>query len=229
VTLLEPDVALTDFGLAAECALFAAWLAWRGAAGSALRFWFVVLFAALGIGALLGGITHGFLPDAATGPARVVWKATLIAIGIAAWASWAVGAHVLFAEGKARRLATCGGVLFALNVAVIVYVSQAYLVAVAFYGPAIVFALIAFVIAYRASGRRLLLPAIAGLALSLVAAAIQQTETGVPSLGLSHNAFYHLVQAAGLLLIFLTARSLAQAAGGNKAGAFDVHVSRETN
>jgi hypothetical protein len=159
-------VALTDFGLAAECALFAGWLAWRGAAGSALRFWFAMLFAALGAGALLGGITHGFFPDAATGPARVVWKGTLIAIGIAAWASWAVGAHMLFNAYIARRLVTVAAVLFAFNVAVIVYVSQAYFVAIAFYAPAIVFVLIAFVVVYRATKCAFLLNAIAGLALS---------------------------------------------------------------
>ena len=98
VTLIEPDVALTDFGLAAECALFAGWLFRRGLTGNPLRRWFVVLFVALGLGALLGGITHGFLPDAGSDVARAVWAATLMAIGLAAFASWAVGAHVLFAE-----------------------------------------------------------------------------------------------------------------------------------
>jgi len=63
VTLLEPDVALTDFGLAIECAWLVGWLHWRAPAGGPLRTWFVVFFAALGMGALLGGIAHGFLPD----------------------------------------------------------------------------------------------------------------------------------------------------------------------
>jgi hypothetical protein len=225
VTLIEPDVALTDFGLAAECALFAGWLYWRGLTGNSLRRWFVVLFVALGLGALLGGITHGFLPDAGSDAARIVWNATLIAIGVAACASWAVGAHVLFAEPMARWFLTAAALLFALNVAVVLYVSQSFLVAIAFYAPAIVFALIAFVLAYRASGAAVLLSAIAGIVLSLIAAVIQQTHTGIVALGLSHNALYHLVQAAGLLLIFLTARGL----GACRPQLHDVHVSRETN
>ena len=81
MTLIEPDVALTDFGLAIECALFAGWLVWRGSSRSALGRWFVVLFVALGTGALLGGITHGFMPDPGSDAARAVWNATLIAIG----------------------------------------------------------------------------------------------------------------------------------------------------
>ena len=99
--------------------------------------------------------------------------------------------------------------LFVLNVAAVLYVSQSFIVAIVFYAPAMVFALIAFVLAYRSSGRSLLLFAVAGIVLSLVAAVIQQTQTGIPSLRLTHNALYHLVQAAGLLLIFLTARGLA--------------------
>ena len=75
MTLIEPDVALTDFGLAVECALFAGWLYWRGAAGSPLGRWFVVLFVALGIGALLGGVTHGFLPETGSDAARIYWNA----------------------------------------------------------------------------------------------------------------------------------------------------------
>lgn len=228
MTLIEPDVALTDFGLAAECALFAGWLVWRGAGGSALGCWFVVLFVALGLGALLGGITHGFLPDTGSDVARMVWNATLIAIGVAALASWAVGAHVLLVKDTARWVVAAAALLFALNVAVVLYVSQSFLVAIAFYAPAIVFALIAFVLAYRASGRAVLLFAIAGIVLSLIAAVIQQTQTGIAALGLSHNALYHVVQAVGLLLIFLTARGLG-GAGHEPARLRDSHVSRETN
>lgn len=228
VTLIEPDVALTDFGLAAECALFAGWLWWRGLAGNSLGRWFVVLFVALGLGALLGGITHGFLPDAASDAARAIWNVTLMAIGVAALASWAVGAHVLFAGSTVRWVLAAAGLMLMLNVGVVLYVSQSFLVAIGFYAPAIIFALAAFVLAYRTSGNAVLLFAIAGVVLSLIAAIIQQTHTGIAALGLSHNALYHVVQAVGLLLIFLTARGLGSA-GHDPARLRGVHVSRETN
>jgi hypothetical protein len=78
----------------------------------------------------------------------------------------------------------------------------------------VVFALIAFVLRHRATGSRVLLPAIAGVVLSLAAAVVQQAETGIASLGLSYNALYHLVQAVGLLLIFVAARGLANGPPG---------------
>lgn len=206
MVLLEPDVALTDFGLAAECALFAGWLHWRTQAGSPLRRWFVVLFVALGVGALLGGITHGFLADQQSDGYRIAWAATLISIGVVALSSWAIGAHILFPEETAKRIVVAAGWLFGLNVATVLWLSQSFAVAIVFYAPATAFVLVAFVLSYRRWRKLYLLPGVAGLALSLAAAVIQQTKTGIPSLGLSHNALYHLVQAVALLLIFLTAR-----------------------
>lgn len=125
--------------------------------------------------------------------------------------------HVLLVKDTARWVVAAAALLFALNVAVVLYMSQSFLVAIAFYAPAIIFALIAFVLAYRASGRPSLMFAIAGIVLSLIAAIIQQTQTGIVALGLSHNALYHVVQAVGLLLIFLTARGLGRA-GHEPAG-----------
>jgi hypothetical protein len=46
------------------------------------------------------------------------------------------------------------------------------------------------------------------VALSFVAAAVQQTETSLHPLYFNHNALYHLIQAFALLLIFLAARGL---------------------
>jgi uncharacterized protein DUF6962 len=210
VTLLEPDVALTDLGLAIECAVLAAWLHWRAPAGRPLRTWFVVFFAALGIGALLGGIAHGFLPDIRSTIYGIVWSATLLAIGIAALASWAIGARLLFSERAAKRVLVLAGLLFIVYVATVLLLSQSFAVAIAYYVPAAAFLLIAFVVTHLRRPRNYLVAGIAGLVLSFAAAAIQQTEVGM--LGLSHNALYHLVQAAALLLIFAAARGLTREA-----------------
>jgi hypothetical protein len=218
--LLEPDVALTDFGLAAECALFAGWLCQDASGAGPLRRWFFVLFAALGAGALLGGVTHGFIgdPQPPTVSSHGIWVATLVAIAGAGLACWAVGAHTLLPQRMAGWVVAAALLLFAVNVAVVVWRSQAFATAVAFYAPAVTFVLIAFVLAYRRTGKTVLLPGIAGVVLTLAAALIQQIGLGVPALGLTHNALYHLVQAVGLALIFLTARRFTPP-----------HVSREIN
>jgi 4-amino-4-deoxy-L-arabinose transferase-like glycosyltransferase len=66
--MLEPDVALTDYLLAAEAALFV-WLLWRPRVATAVR-WPFAVFASTSVAALAGGTVHGFFPPGASGWAR---------------------------------------------------------------------------------------------------------------------------------------------------------------
>jgi hypothetical protein len=100
----------------------------------------------------------------------------------------------------------------ALHVAAVLFFSQSFALAVVHYLPAAAFLLASLLVAYGRRREPHLLPGIAGLLLSFMAAAIQQTEARIPSLQLSHNALYHLVQAVALLMIFFTARGLTMEA-----------------
>ena len=208
MTLLEPDVALTDFGLTIECLALAAWLHWRTPMNP-LRTWFVV-FAALGIAALLGGITHGFLDDPRSTLYGLTWSATLLAIGIAAVATWTIGAHLLFSERTAKGVLVVASLLFIVYAATILWISRSFTVAIVTYVPAVAFLLLAFALTYRRRPSSYLRAGIAGLVLSFVAAAIQQAEIRAP--GLTHNALYHLVQAVAMLMIFAAAQGITQEA-----------------
>jgi hypothetical protein len=164
------------------------------------------------VAAFLGGITHGFLPDEHARLYRVVWVSTLIAIGVAALASWAIGARLIF-DGKAvERVTAFAALLFAAYIAVVIFVSQAFTVAVVHYLPAAGFLLFAFAYAWRRRPSRLLAAGIAGVALTFVAAAVQQGRIGLHPRYFNHNALYHLIQAFALLLIFLAARGLLKPA-----------------
>jgi hypothetical protein len=46
------------------------------------------------------------------------------------------------------------------------------------------------------------------MVVTLLAAVLQQSKIAIAPLGLTHNVIYHLVQGAGLLLLFLSARPL---------------------
>lgn len=208
--LLEPDVALTDFGLAIECACMAAWLYWRVPTRSALCRWFAIFFAALGVSALLGGITHGFLPETQSTIYGIVWRATLLAIGVAAFSSWAIGAGLLFSKGVAKGVLVFAALLFVMYVVTVLILSQSFTIAIIYYLPAASFLLVSFVLTYLRRRRTYLVVGVAGLVLSFVAAGIQHTETGIVSLSLSHNAFYHLVQAVALVMIFWAAWGLSR-------------------
>ena len=95
--MTDPDVTLTDYGLALLCAWFV-WRMWRGPRFGPARFWLVLFFAAAGVAALLGGTVHGFFDLEGTTGHDVLWTATLIAIGVAALAAWGLGAIPLIGQ-----------------------------------------------------------------------------------------------------------------------------------
>lgn len=208
MTLLEPDVSLTDFGLAIECALFVVWLQRQSTAP--FRIAFMAFFFAVGVAALLGGVTHGFLPDPQSWTFRIVWRGTLLAIGLAALASWSIGARLCLSDAGAGRITVFAAAIFAVYAVVVLFVSQSFLVAIAFYLPAAAFLLIAFVIAYRRWPSSFLRAGIAGVLLTFVAAGVQQAEISLHPSYFNHNALYHLIQAIGLFLIFWAGRGLVR-------------------
>jgi hypothetical protein len=220
VTLSEPDVALTDFALAVECAVLGAWLNWGAAAGDALRKWWTLFFWALGGGALLGGISHGLVTDYESLPARALWSATLLAIGLVALACWAIGGLLLLSPRAARLLTIAAASLFAAYAAIVVFLSPLFVIAIAHYALAGAFLLTALVVIYRRRRKRHLLAGIVGLVLSYAAAAVQRSEIAMPALNLSHHALYHIIQAVALLPIFWAARVMTREAQCRRADNF---------
>src|SRR2546428_2799167 len=93
--MTEPDVALTDYALALECTVFAYLLQRKEHA---------LFFASAAVASLAGGTVHGFFLDARTLGNAVLWRITLIAIGVTAASAWAIGARVLFPLPTAPRV-----------------------------------------------------------------------------------------------------------------------------
>jgi hypothetical protein len=204
MTLLEPDVTLTDFALAIECGGFALWLArYRHATA------FVALFAAAALASLLGGISHGFLPDATTLAARLTWNGSLAAIGVAAVACWVIGARLILSETGTRIVIAIAAIVLVAYLAVVLLVSNSFSVAIAGYAPAMTFLLVAFVLAWHRERTCFHLAGVAGMVLSFVAAAVQEMRVGIHPVYFSHSALYHLIQALAFLLLFLAARGLS--------------------
>ncbi len=224
----ETAVALTDYGLVAECGAFVAWLT-RGAPPSVERDLWRVFLGATGLAALTGGTYHAFFPGTSTGVGEAIWIATLLAIGAAA------AAALLLAESlrhpptsppgvppppggppvprraaldpvshrSIRAIAAGAVVVYLLLVA---FVTRAFLLAVAFYLPAALFWLWMLVAEQRRFRDRASLLGVIGLVLSFVAAGVQTAHVSIAATHLDSNSLYHLIQAAGLLLLFLCAR-----------------------
>jgi hypothetical protein len=204
--LTEPDVALTDYAVALECFAFT-WILFRGAAPRrALHRLFVVFFASVGIGALIGGTVHGFFPDEDTIAGAILWRLTLLTLGASTFAVWSIGGVLLFAEKTARVVRMIAGVAFAAYAIVVVAIDQSFRIAILNYAPSIVFLGVAFLILNRRSRHPSYLCGFVGVILTILAAAVQRGQIACQALHLSHNAVYHLIQMTALGLIFLAGR-----------------------
>jgi hypothetical protein len=205
--MTEPDVALTDYALTAECALFS-WLIGRLPAGSSLRAPFALFFAASAVAALAGGTVHGFFLDGRSLTAVVLWRAALLAIGLSAYCGWTIGARLLLSPPAARRVQAAAAAGWAVYAAVIVTAIDRFWVAIANYAPAVVFLAVGLAAAQRRAPARPLVRGLLGLGLTVLAAIVQRLHIAVHPVFFNHNALYHLIQAAAFLLIFSAARYL---------------------
>ena len=73
----------------------------------------------------------------------------MIALGMAALASWAIAARLILSDRAAMRVTAFAGLFFAAYVVVILFVSRSFVVAIVHYLPATIFLIAAFALAYR--------------------------------------------------------------------------------
>jgi hypothetical protein len=211
MALTEPAVALTDFGLAVECAVLVLLLARQDASDRTLRFWFVVFFGSAGCASLLGGAVHGFFPDADSETRRMLWRATLVAVLVTSLATWNIGGDLLLTARSAttlRRLAILQLLIFAF---IVIFVRDKFYIAIIAYLPATLLLLIGMIAGYRSRRLPALRWGILGLSLTFVAAAVQRLSIAIHPRYFDHNALYHVIQGAALWMIFLGARAISSA------------------
>lgn len=210
----ESAVALTDYLLLAECVGFAAYL--RRSKRSLERSLWLAFFSSTGVAALTGGTYHGFFPGQSVGVGGALWLATLLAIGVTGFAELGLAARLRFSAKAARACMAAGGALLAVYVAVVVFGSRPFIVAIVYYAPAGLFWLTMLILEHRERSDRASLLGAAGVAASFLAAAVQMFRASIASLGLDHNSLYHLIQAAGLALLFACA--VRQLAASSRVG-----------
>ncbi len=206
-TMNEPDVTLTDYALALECAIFVLLLARRPERVRPLHDWFILLLASLGVAALAGGTVHGFLSDPLAWYWAALWSTVLVAVGVTALSAWAIGAHLMCSDRLARWVTILAAVQFVLY-AWVVLILRDFRVAVLNYLPATVFLLISLLVAYRRRRQATILAGVGGLALTFVAAGVQLGGVALHPVYFDHNALYHLLQGIAVALVFLAARAL---------------------
>jgi hypothetical protein len=207
--MTEPDVTLTDYGLAAECALFAWLLGRRREDDPGQRARWTLFFAAGAVATAAGGTVHGFFLDPATTGARLLWPLALLAVGGAALAAWGIGARLLLRPAGARALEGVAAAAWVAYAGAVLAGARSFSVALAAYAPATLFLIVAVAARYRRTREPAFLAGLVGLGGTLVAAAAQHGRLGVHPVYFNHNALYHVIQAGALWLLFATARRLA--------------------
>ncbi len=208
MSVLEPVVTFTDYGLAVECAVLSAWVVRRGSPGDPLRLWLTIFFATLGLAALTGGTVHGFFPEERSLGFRILWSITLLAIGGTAVSAWAIGARLVLRERTTDRVIATVTVVFAGYAVLVLFVTQSFALAIAHYAPSALFLLGAFAVHYARTRAPHLGLGVAAVALMLIAATVQRLGVAPHPVYFNHNALYHAIQALALLLLYHGARPL---------------------
>lgn len=200
LNITEPSTLLTDYALATLCAA----LAWRlRAAADATRqravgVW-ALAFAATALGSLFGGTYHGFQLMLGERTAAAVWTLTTITVGAAA--CLLLTASLLATVSPKARRWWLAIVLaqYAVYVAWMLRHDEFSYVIVE-YGSAML-CVLALMLTARMRKTQAARWIVAGIALSIVAALVQQSGFDVHR-HLNHNDLQHLVQMAAVWLLY---------------------------
>jgi len=187
MTIHEPMTLATDYALAAVTGWLSV-LLFRSTQRSQ-RFW-AIAFAALALGAFLGGTWHGFVQS------NLLWKATVLSVGVASF-GMVVGSANAATRGKllpilaAIKLAIYSGWMLFNDAFIFVVVDTA-----------IAFAVVAALHLWKWNGW-----IVAGIAVSIVAALVQASGLALHQ-HFNHNDLYHVIQIAAMALLYRGARQL---------------------
>jgi len=199
--------AVTNFILASEVFVFAGVLLGRVTKlDSSFGFWaLAILF--LAVGALMGGIDHGFLEPGGNSPARVVMqRATWIALGILTLLVLLTTGWQFTKPPVRTAFLVVGLVQLSVFVFLVVFIDN-FLVVIVNYAPVMILFLSLHLVHLGdgAGSWRM----VVGLILAFVASAVQSLGVDVLS-PLDRNGLYHVIMMPGVFFLYLGGLDLAR-------------------
>ena len=211
--MTEPDVTLTDYALALECLILCGLVLRAEGRLSSLGGWLATFFAAGAAASLFGGTVHGFFLAEGTLAHAILWRMTLIAVAVATLSLWAIGASLLRSPRVTRWIVVAAVAQCVAYTVAAVFLTQAFEFAMLCHVPAVLFVLLCLERAYRRTKRTAFAVAAGGVAVMLVAGALQQMSIELHPVYFTHNALYHVVQMFALGVFYAGARPLAREGG----------------
>jgi len=200
--IAEPATMLTDYALAGVTAWLSGSLA-RAREGQRSRALWALAFAATALAATLGGTWHGFAPSFAPIAVLLLWKATVLCVGIASFGMLA-GSAISVTAGNARKtLVAIAAAKLAVYSGWMVGHSE-YIYVIADTGAALVLVAALHLFSARDRASRWIL---AGVGVSVLAAGVQASGFALHR-NFNHNDLYHVIQIAAMILLYAGARRL---------------------
>ena len=201
----EPMTMLSDYALAG----ISGWLGWRlfrSREGQTARLCWTLFFAGLSSAAVLGGSYHGFAQLLSERTEFILWKTTVLTIGIASF--WAcAGSAFASSAGIARRLllAFAAAKLTIYSSRILANDSFVYVIA----DTAVTMTLVAALHGWSALRDRDLASRwmVGGVCISAVGAGVQLGKFSLHP-DFNHNDLYHVLQIAAIALVYIGAGRL---------------------
>jgi hypothetical protein len=201
MTITEPMTMATDYLITVFAFIWGMRMLGKNTRlpGRAVRFWAGALVFT-GIAAAAGGTFHGFITLLSGWLATAMWKATMVAIGMATFCFASATIFTAF-SGRLRT-----GLLWVFALKLVFYLMwlvryDDYRYAIYEYSPTMI-AVLAVQLYLWLKRRDPAAPwIVAGIAVSFLAAGIQMSGAGLHK-HFNHNDIYHVVQIFGLYLFY---------------------------
>ena len=196
--LYEPTTAITDFIIFVLGCYFG-WSTFY-ILGSTFHLLWSITFFVLSIGALLGGISHGFGPRFSKLEKKVLWILTLIFVGLSAL-MLLLSVLMFFINGSIGFL-----IIFLFVFLFVFYIytilkNDSFLIAIKFYLPILIGALFCFLYTFINKGYTGSLFISIGLIVTLVASLVQMSKITLHKY-FNYNDFFHVLQIIGMYLMY---------------------------
>jgi hypothetical protein len=199
--IAEPSTLATDYALTALGAFFG-WrldVANRKPRHRAVRLW-AVAFGAMAAGSFCGGTYHGFLSSSPTFASRIVWTTTTILVGLASCLLLSAAIMATRQDNRRTLLVPLVWIQFAAYV-IWMLGHDDFLYVIIEYGAAMLLIVVLLVSNRQARRQSWARWTIGGIVTTMGAALVQQSGFDAHRF-LNHNDLQHLVQMAGLFLLY---------------------------
>ena len=213
--MTEPMTLLTDLLLGALCLCFAVRLFRRcddeDQTSSRL---FAAALVSTAVAALAGGVTHGFQPYLSATADTVLWKLTVLSIGVTSLL-FLVATAVATLVGVGRRVLIGVALIEWLVYSLWMLRHDEFIWVIADYVPAMLVVLVLQVRRMR-RGEREAGWIVGGIVLSLLGAGVQAAGLA-PAPWFNHNDLYHVVQMVAVWLLYRGAALMRDLSGPAEA------------